>query len=1815
MSPESVGEGAAETTVTVTARLNGGTLGEATEVAVTVGSGTAISGTDFAAAAGFTITIPADAQSHTGSFSLSPTQDTEDEPDETVSVGGSVTGLTVTGSEVRITDDDASPTVTLSLSSTSIPENGGATTVTASLSHASREPTGITVSVQPESSATGSDYTLSANATLQIAAGATASTGVVTVTGVNNDVDAAEKTLRVKGAASNALGISGPADVELTLLDDDTRGVTVSETGLDIAEGGSGTYTVVLDSEPTGQVTVTPSRSSGDADITVSGVLTFTANDWDTARTVTVSSAQDGDAVDDTAVIGHTVGGADYGGVAVAPVDVTVDDDETASSGVTLTVSPESVGEGASATTITVAAGMNGATRVEATPVAVKVGSGTATSGTDFAEVASFTITIPANTRSHTGTFTLAPTRDAMDEPDETVRVDGTTTVTGFAVTGTTLEITDDDAAPAVTLSLSDTSITEDGGSTNVTASLSHASSVATMVTVSVSPDSPAVAGDYALSANTTLTIPAGETASTGAVTVTGVGNDVDAADKTVRVRGTADNTVGTSGPAEVTLTLEDDDTRGVTVSKTELEVDEGDEGSYTVVLTSEPTGQVVVAPSRSSGDADVTVSGTLTFSADDWGEPRTMTVSAGQDSDAVDDTAVISHSVSGADYGGVTAAPVDVTVDDDETASSGVTLSVYPESVGEGAAETTVTVTARLDGATRVEATPVAVTVESGTATSGTDFAEVAGFTITIPANTRSHTGTFTLAPTRDAMDEPDETVTVDGATTVTGLSVTGASIGIADDDPAPTVTLLLSSTSIPENGGATTMTASLSHASSEPTTVTVSVEPEFPATDSDYTLGANTTLMIAAGETASMGVVTVTAVDNDADTPDRTVTVKGVARNALGVVAAADQVLTLEDDDETPPDRPENTAPTGRDNAVTMDEDGVYIFAASDFGFSDSDPGDSLAGVRIVAAPAVGALELRGAAMGAGEVVDVSDIGDGGFGFRPAPDASGSPYASFTFRVNDGTEDSAAANAMTMNVAAVNDPAAGRPGISGSPGLGEVLSADTSGIVDVDGVDHAEFRFQWIRVVGDEDTDIPEATGSTHTLEAADMGAALRVRVGFTDDAGFDEVVVSEAVETPRIAAPPEPRNLRAEGGDGRAVLTWEAPLDDGGARIEGYEYRHAAGDSVPADAAWNSAGTDLTATLKGLANGETHSFEVRALNLVGAGPAARASAVPATLPAAPSGLTATAGDGQVALAWEAPASDGGAQIIDYEYRFAAGANPPAGAAWHSAGPDLGETVTGLANGETYAFEVRAVNSLGAGPAASGAVELPDPNRFSDAMLEGWLARFGRAASSDTAELIRRRLEDGPRRSQLILGGQRIDGLFQGAEERAGDPAGLARASWHLDRTGPGGGSGSLPGDASLAANGPGGRPGGGSASGDWLPGLQELLLRSSFHFSHARDDETGEAEGAEPRTVWGGVASSRFDARVDSLALEGEVSTGILGFDGQWGRLLAGLALSHSQGEGGYRNDGDASGVVRSELTGLYPYAHFQAGPSTSFWGTLGYGTGRLRLVPEGGASVNETDLGNAMLALGGRGVLSRSMGEAGRFELALRSDALLTNTGADAIEGLGDDSEGSTSRVRLMLEGSGSVAFRGGTLSPTLEAGFRHDGGDAERGMGFELGAGLAWSSGRLTLQLNGRGLLAHEEDEYGEWGYGAAVRYRGADDGSGPRLGLSSAGGRERGGAEALWSLRDAGALARGRTVDPGQRIQLELGYGLHSAWRDALWYPYFGMETSTDSGRKLRMGLKLTSGGSLEAAVEVGRRESVIQPPEQTIELRGSMRW
>ena len=122
--------------------------------------------------------------------------------------------------------------------------------------------------------------------------------------------------------------------------------------------------------------------------------------------------------------------------------------------------------------------------------------------------------------------------------------------------------------------------------------------------------------------------------------------------------------------------------------------------------------------------------------------------------------------------------------MDDDETASTTVALSVEPQTVAEevGTAGQSVTVIAELDAGARTENTDVTVSVGSGTATAGEDFAALDDVILTITAGAHSGTATSDLAPVNDEVDERPETVSVTGR--AAGLSVTGAAVTIIDDD-----------------------------------------------------------------------------------------------------------------------------------------------------------------------------------------------------------------------------------------------------------------------------------------------------------------------------------------------------------------------------------------------------------------------------------------------------------------------------------------------------------------------------------------------------------------------------------------------------------------------------------------------------------------------------------------------------------------------------------------------------------------------------------------------------------------------------------------------------------------------------------------------------------------------------------------------------------------------------------------------------------------------------------------------------------------------
>ena len=146
-------------------------------------------------------------------------------------------------------------------------------------------------------------------------------------------------------------------------------------------------------------------------------------------------------------------------------------------------------------------------------------------------------------------------------------------------------------------------------------------------------------------------------------------------------------------------------------------------------------------------------------------------------------------------------------------------------------------------------------------------------------------------------------------------------------------------------------------------------------------------------------------------------------------------------------------NNPPTGANKTVTTGEDRPYTFTADDFGFADTDTGDTLASVKIVTTPALGTLALDDTAVMADDVVTKAQIDGDMLTFTPAQDAHGDAYTTFTFKVNDGTVDSADAYTMTIDVTDAPAPVCAAPSFGDRreiwSGTVTVERGESSGIV----------------------------------------------------------------------------------------------------------------------------------------------------------------------------------------------------------------------------------------------------------------------------------------------------------------------------------------------------------------------------------------------------------------------------------------------------------------------------------------------------------------------------------------------------------------------------------------------------------------------------------------------------------------------------------------------------------------------------------------------------------------------------------------------
>ncbi len=400
--------------------------------------------------------------------------------------------------------------------------------------------------------------------------------------------------------------------------------------------------------------------------------------------------------------------------------------------------------------------------------------------------------------------------------------------------------------------------------------------------------------------------------------------------------------------------------------------------------------------------------------------------------------------------------------------------------------------------------------------------------------------------------------------------------------------------------------------------------------------------------------------------------------------------------------------------------------------------------------------------------------------------------------------------------------------------------------------------------------------------------------------------------------------------------------------------------------------------------------------------------------------------------------------------------------------------------------------------------------------------------------------------------------------------------------------------------------------------LPELWQVLLGSSFRLALGAD----EADSSHPRlTAWGRFAGTTFDGRDGDLTLDGDVFTGTVGVDGEWPRWLAGVAVAHSQGEGAFRMPGSdtrGQGDLEQTLTSVHPYLRYAVTERLDVWGLAGYGWGEVAMAMDDGQTI-ETDTTLVMGAFGGRGLLLAAE-DSGGVQLATRTDAMLTRTSADAAENtVATDAE--AHRVRVILEGSRPVTWTAGRqLTPSLEVGLRHDWGDAETGFGLEIGGRVQYADPRvgLTVDAQVRGLLAHEDSDYQEWGASGTLRLAPGVAGQGFSLTLAPAWGATASGVEGLWARQTTQGLAPpGASRATGGRLAADVGYGF-TAFGPGLLTPYAGTVLADGADRTYRLGTRLQVTGQgftgLTLSLE-GRRQESGGPQPLNQGLRFQATW
>ena len=724
----------------------------------------------------------------------------------------------------------------------------------------------------------------------------------VDVTGVNDPFDDGDiaYTIVTAAAISADPGYNGlnPLDVTVLNVDNDTAGITVSPTfGLTTTEsGGTATFTIVLNSQPTADVTIGLSSNDTSEGTVSPASVTFTAANWNTPRTVTVTGVNDlfddGDVIYSIVTAAATSGDLAYNGLNASDVSVTNTDDDTA--GFTLTPT--------SGLITTEAGGAASFTVVLTARPTANVTLGLISADTTEGTVNQASVTFTSDNWNIPQTVTITGVNDFLDDGDiaydivTTPASSSDSSYNGLSTGNVSVTNTDNDAAGIAVTPTFGLTTTEGGGAATFTVVLT--SQPTADVTIGLS-SSDTTEGTISVSS---LTFTAANWNTPRTVTVTGVNDVVDDGDISYAIVTAAatssDPDYNLFDASNVLVTNADNDVTGISVTPSSglTTTEAGGTATYTIVLTSQPSADVTIALSSTDTTEGTISQSSLTFTPANWSVPQTVTVTGVND--AVDDGDIL-YSISNApatsadaSYNGLD--PIDAAVTNADGDTAGIIVTPITGGITtEGAGTTTFAVVLRSQ-----PTADVTIGLSSNDVTEGT----VGPSTLTFTTVNWNVAQTVTVTGVNDDLDDGDKVYRIVTAAAVSadlnygGFDPIDVFVTNTDDDTAGITVTPTSGLTTTEAGGTATFTVVLN---AQPTAdVAIGLNSSNTA---EGTVGPSLTFTSANWNTPQ--TVTVTGINDALDDGDIAYTIVTAAATSADAlyngINAADVAVTNTDND----------------------------------------------------------------------------------------------------------------------------------------------------------------------------------------------------------------------------------------------------------------------------------------------------------------------------------------------------------------------------------------------------------------------------------------------------------------------------------------------------------------------------------------------------------------------------------------------------------------------------------------------------------------------------------------------------------------------------------------------------------------------------------------------------------------------------------------------------------------------------------------------------------------------------------------------------